>query len=51
MRTGKKELYNLADDIGELQDLSGRYPEKTTQIAQLLEKRLTELGAQFPQKR
>jgi arylsulfatase A-like enzyme len=51
MRTGKKELYNLADDIGELQDLSGRYPEKTMQIAQLLEKRLTELGAQFPQKR
>ena len=51
MRTGKKELYNLADDIGELQDLSGRYPEKTMQIAQLLEKKLTELGAQFPQKR
>jgi hypothetical protein len=28
-RSGRLELYNLADDVGETTDLSGRFPERT----------------------
>ena len=40
MRTGKKELYNLKKDIGEINDLSVQYPERVKQLAELLTQKL-----------
>jgi len=37
------QLYNLADDIGEKQNVASRYPEKVVQLAGLL-KRIREQG-------
>ncbi len=48
MRTGKNELYNLVSDIGETQDLSGKLPEKTRQMAQLLTNELKSGRAGMP---
>jgi len=36
IRTKHAELYNLKDDIGELNDLYGKYPTKGKQLARLL---------------
>ncbi len=46
----KTELYNLAEDIGETNDLSGEYPEKLRELKDLLVKMQEETGALFPQK-
>ncbi len=48
MRTGKNELYNLQDDIGETNDLSVRFLEKTKQMAKLLTNELKKNNALMP---
>ena len=48
MRTGKNELYNLQDDIGEANDLSERFFEKTKQMAKLLTNELKKNNALMP---
>lgn len=47
-RARKLELYNLKEDIGELNDLASRYPEKTRELAGLFTRRLKEYGALRP---
>ena len=47
-RTGKKELYNLKDDIGELSDISGRYPDTVKELSSLLSVQLREWKAPMP---
>lgn len=42
------ELYNLADDIGESQDLAGEMPEKAEELKQRLHAWRQEVGAQMP---
>lgn len=42
----KTELYNLKEDIGELNDLSGKYPEKVKEMEQLLMNYLEEVHAE-----
>ena len=48
MRTGKSELYNLKKDIGEINDLSTQYPEKTKELTDLLGKQLKQWNAPMP---
>lgn len=48
MQTGKNELYNLQDDIGEMNDLSGQYPERTKALSVLLGKQLREWKSPMP---
>jgi arylsulfatase A len=43
------ELYNLKDDLGEKQDLSGRQPVRANQMRVRLETWLQEVRAQLPQ--
>ena len=45
---GKSELFNLADDLGEKNDLSKRMPEKVLELDALLVKRLKEQEAKLP---
>lgn len=47
-RNGKKELYNLADDISETNDLSASNPQKTKELTALLAGRLKAMDAQMP---
>ena len=46
--TGKLELFNLANDIGEAKDLSASEPEKTRTLAAELTRLLKERGALMP---
>jgi arylsulfatase A-like enzyme len=46
--TGEVHLYNLMDDIGELNDLSLEEPEKTEEMLGMLKTWLNEVGARFP---
>ncbi|KPL12129.1 MAG: hypothetical protein AMS26_18635, partial [Bacteroides sp. SM23_62] len=48
LHNDKRFLYNLADDIGEISDLSLQYPEKTDQLYRLLEDWRAEVKAEFP---
>lgn len=48
MRTGKKELYNLETDTGEMNDLASQYPEKVKALASLLGKQLREWKSPMP---
>jgi len=48
MRTGKKELYNLAEDIGEQKDLSSAYPQKVNSLSILLSNQLRKWDAPMP---
>ena len=48
MKTQKLELYNLKDDIGELNDLSLQNPEKVRQLAKLLSDKYRAWGALMP---
>ncbi|UFH35501.1 sulfatase [Flavobacterium acetivorans] len=48
MRTGKKELYDLNDDIGEKNNLSDRYPGKVEQLSSLLSNELRKCKAPMP---
>ncbi len=42
------ELYNLQDDIGESNDLSEKYPEKTRELLDKLEEMQRETGSKIP---
>jgi len=44
-KTGKLELFNLAKDLGEADDLAARLPEKTQELDRLLTGFLTEVKA------
>jgi arylsulfatase A-like enzyme len=48
MRTGRKELYNLKDDIGELNDLSTTQPDKVKALSTALASKLREWNAPMP---
>lgn len=43
------ELYNLADDVGEQNDLAAQHPEKTADLKKNLDQWLKETGAVFPE--
>jgi len=45
---GKRELYNLKDDIGEKTNLSGKMPEKTRELGQMLSAWRRTVDAQMP---
>lgn len=42
------ELYNLADDISESNDLSSEHPEKVKELLDLLKKQQADMSAKFP---
>jgi arylsulfatase A-like enzyme len=42
------ELYNLHDDVGELQDLASAMPERAAELRRMLHDWRTQLGAQMP---
>ena len=44
-KTGKVELFNLKEDIGELNDISATNPELTKQMKNMLKRWLLETGA------
>ena len=44
-KTGKLELFDLAKDLSEANDLSGKMPEKTTELDQTLKAFLTQVKA------
>jgi arylsulfatase A-like enzyme len=46
--TGEKELYNLAEDIGEEDNLANTNPEKAAQLQELLRLWRKEVGARIP---
>lgn len=46
--TGRKELFNIADDIGEKNDLSGSHARLVKQLSRKLGKYLRKVGAQRP---
>lgn len=46
--TGETKLFNLANDLGETEDLSAKQPEFTGKLAQRLVDYLREAGAEFP---
>lgn len=48
MRTGKKELYNLKEDIGEHNDLAAKNPQMVKQLADLLTQKLKAANASMP---
>ena len=48
MRSGKNELYNLRDDIGEANDLSSILPAKAKEMAALLTRELKRSNALMP---
>lgn len=48
MRTGRKELYNLKDDLGEQRDLSGKEPRKLAELSSLLGQRLRAWQSPMP---
>jgi hypothetical protein len=45
---GKRELYNLANDLGEKHDLAARMPEKARQLDAKLTAWLASVGAKLP---
>lgn len=44
----RTELFNLKDDPGETTDISASLPEKTIELSELLNKKLSETNAKFP---
>lgn len=48
MRTGKKELYNLNDDIGENNNLSEMHPDKVKQLSLILSNEIRKQKASMP---
>ena len=44
-KTGKLELFDLANDISEANDLSAKMPEKTTELDQTITAFLTQVKA------
>jgi arylsulfatase A-like enzyme len=43
------ELFNLTNDLGETKDVSEQYPEKTTELRAILDKKLKDSDPKFPQ--
>ncbi|MEJ7736902.1 MAG: sulfatase [Chitinophagaceae bacterium] len=48
MRNGSKELYNLANDLGENNDVSKLYPQKVLALSKLLSEKLRRWNAPMP---
>lgn len=48
MRTGKLELYNLSEDIGERNDLAAEYPERVRNLASELSLRFRQWNTPMP---
>ncbi|SHM57346.1 Arylsulfatase A [Chitinophaga jiangningensis] len=48
MRTGEKELYDLATDIGEVNNLAQKQPEKVKELSQLLSSQLRQWKSPMP---
>jgi arylsulfatase A-like enzyme len=48
MRTGKLELYNLREDIGEQRDLAAKYPERVKELAVELSETLRKWNSPMP---
>lgn len=48
LRTGKKELYNLKNDIGELNDVFSQNPEKVKELSSLLSDKLRKWNSPMP---
>lgn len=51
LRTGKKELYHLRDDLREAHDLAAVRPDKVQELAAALSDRLREMGSPMPRVR
>ena len=51
MRTGKLELYNLREDIGEQHDLAAKYPERVKELAVELSETLRKWNSPMPSNR
>lgn len=47
-RTGEKELYNLREDIGEMNNLAAAYPAKLKELSSLMGKQLREWNSPIP---
>jgi hypothetical protein len=47
-KTGARELFNLATDIGESKNLAMTMPEKTTEMATVLDTYLKSVNAETP---
>lgn len=48
LRTGKAELYNIKNDIGESNDLAGKYPDIVKKLVNLLSEKLQNFNAPMP---
>ena len=48
LEDGHLELYNLRDDIGEKNDLSSKYPDRTKALLKMLHDWRTTVGAKMP---
>ena len=48
MRTGKKELFNLKDDIGEMSDISEKHQDKVKELSSLLSVQLRKWKSPMP---
>lgn len=48
MRDGKKELYNLKNDLGEQNDVSNQNPEKLNELSKLISQKLREWKSPMP---
>jgi arylsulfatase A-like enzyme len=44
----RNELYNLLDDVGELNDVAGANPDRVAELKQRLDAWLKDVGAKFP---
>ena len=42
------ELFNLAKDLGETTEISNQYPEKMAELKSILDKKLADSNARFP---
>ena len=51
LETGKAELYNLKDDLGEKTDLAAKMPEKAKELREMLAAWRTHVKAPMPQRR
>jgi arylsulfatase A-like enzyme len=48
LRSGKKELYNIKEDIGETNDLAARFPDRVVALSSLLGERLKQMKTPMP---
>ena len=43
------ELFNLANDLGEITDLANKNPDKLAELKSILDKKLADSNAKFPE--